>query len=130
MNTSLVARIFPFLFCTVFDPGLTANPAHIFVSGYFNPVHYSNFCVSHSNLPFDFLFCFNPATPLSIRPFFCPTVASNFYSCWDECPTKLSTLPTFSEASHMSRDDLIVPVAAAATAQDKLCPYDEEEPHI
>ncbi len=30
----------------------------------------------------------------------------------------------------MSRDDLTSPVAAAATAQVKLCPYDEEEPHI
>ncbi len=30
----------------------------------------------------------------------------------------------------MNRDDLTSPVAAAATAQVKLCPYDEEEPHI
>ncbi len=30
----------------------------------------------------------------------------------------------------MSRDDLTSPVAAAATAQVKLCPYDEEELHI
>jgi hypothetical protein len=30
----------------------------------------------------------------------------------------------------MSRDDLTAPVAAAATAQVKLCLYDEEEPHI
>jgi hypothetical protein len=30
----------------------------------------------------------------------------------------------------MTRKDLISPVAAAATAQVKLCPYDEEEPHI
>jgi hypothetical protein len=30
----------------------------------------------------------------------------------------------------MSQDDLTSPVAAAATAQVKLCPYDEEEPHI
>ncbi len=30
----------------------------------------------------------------------------------------------------MSRDDLTSPVAAAATAQVKFCPYDEEEPHI
>ncbi len=27
---------------------------------------------------FRFLFCSNPASPLSICPFFCPTVASNF----------------------------------------------------
>jgi hypothetical protein len=30
----------------------------------------------------------------------------------------------------MTCDDLATPVAAAATAQVKLCPYDEEEPHI
>jgi hypothetical protein len=30
----------------------------------------------------------------------------------------------------MTRDDLTTPVAAAATTQVKLCPYDEEELHI
>jgi hypothetical protein len=30
----------------------------------------------------------------------------------------------------MTWDDLTTPVAAAATTQVKLCPYDEEEPHI
>jgi hypothetical protein len=30
----------------------------------------------------------------------------------------------------LTRDDLTPPVTAAATAQAKLCPYDEEEPHI
>jgi hypothetical protein len=30
----------------------------------------------------------------------------------------------------MNRDDFTSPVAAAATAPVKLCPYDEEEPHI
>jgi hypothetical protein len=30
----------------------------------------------------------------------------------------------------MTRDDLATPVAAPATAQVKLCPYYEEEPHI
>jgi hypothetical protein len=30
----------------------------------------------------------------------------------------------------MSRDDLTHPVTAAATAQVKLCPYNEEEPHV
>jgi hypothetical protein len=47
-----------------------------------------------------------------------------------EYPSNLWTLPTFSEASNMSREDLTAPVDAAATAQVKLCPYDEEEPHI
>jgi hypothetical protein len=30
----------------------------------------------------------------------------------------------------MTCDDLATPIAAAATAQVKLCPYDEEESHI
>jgi hypothetical protein len=30
----------------------------------------------------------------------------------------------------MSRKNLVHPVTAAATTQVKLCPYDEEEPHI
>jgi hypothetical protein len=30
----------------------------------------------------------------------------------------------------MTSDDLATPVAAAATAQVKLCPHDEEEPYI
>jgi hypothetical protein len=30
----------------------------------------------------------------------------------------------------MTRDDLATPVAAAATTEVKLSPYDEEEPHI
>jgi hypothetical protein len=30
----------------------------------------------------------------------------------------------------MARNDLATPATAAATAQVKLCPYDEEEPHI
>ncbi len=30
----------------------------------------------------------------------------------------------------MTQDDLTTPVAAAATTHVKLCPYDEEEPHI
>jgi hypothetical protein len=57
-------------------------------------------------------------------------VASNYYSSRDECPTNLWILPTFSDLANMTREDLTSPVTAAATAQVKLCPYDEEEPHI
>jgi hypothetical protein len=87
-------------------------------------------CVSHYNLHFDFLSCCKLATPSSIRPVFCPTVASNSYSSWDECPSNLWTLLTVSELANMTRDNLTSPVTAAATAQFKLCPYNEEEPHI
>jgi hypothetical protein len=79
----------------------------------------------------DFLFCSKLAASSSVHPIFCPTVASNFFcSSWDECPTSLWTLPAFSEPENMTREDLNSPVAAAATAQVKLCPYDEGEPHI
>jgi hypothetical protein len=57
-------------------------------------------------------------------------VASNFYSSWDECPTNLWTLPTFSDPANITHEDLTSPVAAAATSQVKLCPCDEEELHI
>ncbi len=60
-------------------------------------------CVSHSSLQL-IMFCSKLATPL--------------------------TLPTFSKLANMSCDDLTSPVAAAATAQVKLCPYNEEEPHL
>jgi hypothetical protein len=76
------------------------------------------------------VFCSNTALLLSVRSLFCPPVATNSYSSWDECPSNLWTLPAFSELSNMTRDDLTTPVAAAATAQVKLCPCDEEEPHI
>ncbi len=39
-------------------------------------------------------------------------------------------MPAFSELSNITRDNLTTLVAAAATTQVKLCPYDEEEPHI
>jgi hypothetical protein len=76
------------------------------------------------------LFCPKLAKFSSAQPIFCPTVASNFYSSWDKCPTNFWTLPTFSDLENMTREDLTSPVAAAATSQVKLCPYDEEEPHI
>jgi hypothetical protein len=60
----------------------------------------------------------------------CPKVATIFCSSWDERPTTLWTAPAFSESATMTREDLTHPVAAAATSQVKLCPYDEEEPHI
>ncbi len=57
-------------------------------------------------------------------------MASNFYSSWDECPTNLWTLPTFSNLANLTCEDLNSPVAVAATSQVELCPYDEEELHI
>ncbi len=73
-------------------------------------------CVCHIQAYNWFLFSSKLATPSSIRPFFCPTVASNSFSSWDKCPSNLWTLPTFSELANMSRDDLTSPVAAAATS--------------
>ncbi len=75
--------------------------------------------------PIDFLFCSKQATPSSICPLFCPTVASNFCSSWDESLPNLWALPTFSNLANMFHEDLTHPVAAAATSQVKLCPYNE-----
>jgi hypothetical protein len=36
---------------------------------------------------------FQTCNTSSIHPFFCLTVASNFYSSWDECPSNLWTFP-------------------------------------
>jgi hypothetical protein len=57
-------------------------------------------------------------------------VDSIFCSSWDDSPANLWILPTFSDPQNINRDNLTAPVAAAATSQVKLCPYDEEEPHI
>jgi hypothetical protein len=81
-------------------------------------------------LTYNPIFYCNPALLLSVCVLFCPTVATNSYSSWDECPSNLKTLPASSELLNMTRGDLTHPVAAAATTQVKLCPYDEEKPHI
>jgi hypothetical protein len=57
-------------------------------------------------------------------------VDPNFCSSWTDFPASLWILPAFSDPQNMSQNDLTPPVAAAATSQVKLCPYDEEEPHI
>jgi hypothetical protein len=57
-------------------------------------------------------------------------VALNSYSSCDECPSNLWTLPSFSKLETWLVTIWPPPVAAAATARVKLCPYDEEEPHI
>jgi hypothetical protein len=55
-----------------------------------------------------FDFCSVPNLPHlpSICPFFSPTVASNSYSSWEESPSNLWTLPTFSELASKTCDDL------------------------
>ncbi len=65
----------------------------------------------------------------SVRSLSCSTVAAKFYSSWDECLQTFGLCQPFLNIQ-TTRDDLATPVAAAATAQVKLCPYDEEEPHI
>jgi hypothetical protein len=45
-------------------------------------------------------------------------------------PLNLWILPILSVSSNMAQNDLVPPVAVAATSQVKLRPYDEEEPNI
>ncbi len=90
----------------------------------FNPVcSYIFSCVTFQ--PTDF--CSVPNLPhfRQFFHFFLPTVASNFLLFLGRVPNKpLDIANLFRPRKHDS------PVAAAATAQVKLCPYDEEEPHI
>ncbi len=99
-----------------------------FICTVFNPVCSYILCVSHSTLLNFVLFqtCHTSVNPSILLPY----SGFNFYSSWDECPTNLWTLPTFSDLANMTHEDLTSPVAAAATSQVKLSPYDEEEPHV
>jgi hypothetical protein len=57
-------------------------------------------------------------------------MAAPFFSSWDKGLSTLCISPAFPVSSNMIQNDLVQPVAAAAISQVKLCPYDEEEPHI
>jgi hypothetical protein len=87
-------------------------------------------CVSHFDLQEIFPVQLSLPFVLVLFCSFCLIVAATFYSSWDECPTNLWTLPVFSNISNMAPNDLVQPVAATVTSQLKLCPYNEEEPHI
>jgi hypothetical protein len=65
-------------------------------------------------------------SPLCVHQFH----AAIFCSSWDESPTNFWTLPVFSDFLNMALNDLVQPIAAAVISLVKLCPYDEEEPHI
>jgi hypothetical protein len=71
---------------------------------------------------------------IAIAPFFCVLILP-----FSGCPIfflvgrrTLNPLDfaCFLSLPNMSQNDLVQPVAAAATTQVKLCTYDEEEPHI
>ncbi len=129
LNTLPVVRIFGCYFLQLPAPGCWTPQLTFWYQVILTLFVTLILCVSLSNLR-RFLLCSKLATPSSVHPFFCPTVASNSYSSWDECPSNLRTLPTFSELANMTHDDLTSLVAAPAAAQVKLCPYNEEEPHI
>ncbi len=64
--------------------------------------------------------------------FFCSIlmVASPFFvSSWNS-PAVVWAAPSFVLSENMSHSDNVQTIAAAATSQVKLCPYDEEEPAI
>jgi hypothetical protein len=114
------------VFCrTVLDPGLSPQ---IFINCC-RLTLFAHFCFVCHILTYRLSFSIHFLFHLScLQARLCSKVATIFCSSWDECTANLWTLPTFSEPSNMTRDDLATPVAAAATAQVKLCPYDEEEP--
>ncbi len=85
--------------------------------------------MSLSDLQKYFLFLYK----LAVFIFLCTpssTVATIFCSSWDESPTNFWISPVFSDFLNMALNDLVQPITAAVTSQVKLCPYDEEEPHI
>ncbi len=84
-------------------------------------------CVSHSNLLFFVLFQIHH--PSSIRPFLLPYSGFQFLFFVGRVPNKPLDFANISDLANMTLEDLTAPVAAAAT-QVKLCPYNEEEPHI
>jgi hypothetical protein len=53
-----------------------------------------------------------------------------FYSPWEDLNLTTWAAPTFTTSPNMSLEVGQPVVAAAATTQVKLCPYDEEEPAI
>ncbi len=66
----------------------------------FNPIALIFLCVSHLSLQLIFVL-FQTCHISSICPFFCPTVASNFYSSWDECTSNLLLPQMYSFNSFM-----------------------------
>jgi hypothetical protein len=80
LNTLLVARIFIVVLRKFQPPADGHHATHILYQVILTLFVTLFLCVSHSSLHFDFLFCSQLATPSPIRPFFCPTVASN--SCF------------------------------------------------
>ncbi len=94
----------------------------------FNPVRFFKLSVSYFDLQKYFLHI----PYLFLLIFVCTSFHSGGHICssWDESPTNFWALPVFSDFPNMALNDLVQPVAAAVTSQVKLCPYDEEEPHI
>ncbi len=127
--TSLIVFLFA-LFWAAFDPEQTYNPAHILHIRFLFLTLSVSFIFACPFRTYRTFFCFNPWWLSHFCTFVFSTVATTFYSSWDKCPSNLWTLHALSEISTKTHDDLTHPVAAAATTQVKLCPYDKEEPHI
>jgi hypothetical protein len=66
----------------------------------------------------------------SVNVLILPYSGCSFFSSWDEGLSTLWISLAFSVSSNIAHIHLIQPVAEAATSQVKLCPYNEEKPHI
>ncbi len=84
--------------------------------------------MSYFDLQISFLF--NPCLALSVFVHSFALKWLPFFALLGLSAPQLWTAPAFSESATMTREDLTHPVTAAATTQVKLCPCDEEEPHI
>ncbi len=88
LKTSLVVHSFSIVLLHSFNPVCS----YIFVCVAFQPIDFVLFQTCHIFVNSSIL-----------------KVASNFYSSWEECPTNLWTLPTFSDLANMTREDLTSP---------------------
>ncbi len=81
----------------IFVSGSTPNPVLVFLSCFFIPLTlFPLFCFVHViSWPTEHFSVKTLFLPFFVCTSFCRTVATRFYSSWDECPTNLWRLPLF-----------------------------------
>ncbi len=101
-----------------------STPAHIVVSVILTLFAHTFLCVSNSNLHLIFVLIqtFYTSVNLSIL---LPYSGFQFLFFLEQVPNKPLDFVNFFELANITHEDLTSPVAAAATAEVKLCPYNK-----
>ncbi len=108
--------------CTLFRLWADTQPSTPFLSGfYFNPVQSPN--VVH--VIFD-----HRKNIFFVHVLILPDSGCSIFFLLGRRSLNTLDFTCFFYSFQHVKNDLAQPVAAAATSQVKLCPYDEEEPHI